>query len=138
MNRNRIIVGGIIAVGFGGLFYYGLFGRGDGIENGKVYGLAYSYKATLKGGTPARVFDFADRNLPRTSVVVPLHDDRGMSLVRENRSLPPSTIRKVTASVPTRTVEGVIYPGYNYVEWQYHLGVKEPQSVVPVVTPSSR
>jgi len=110
-------------------------GRGDGIEPGKTYALAYSYKATIKGGTPARVFDFSDRSLPRTSVVVPLRDDRGMPLVEEISSMPQSTVRKVVASVPTRTVEGVTYPGYTYVVWQYHLSVVGSQSVVPEVIP---
>ncbi len=109
---------------------------GDGIETGRTYALAYSYKAVIKGGTTARVFDFANRSFPRTSIVVPLYDDRGMPLVRENSDLPPSSVRKIVASVPTRTVEGVTYPGYTYVEWQYHLSVVGPQSVVPVVTPS--
>ncbi|MBI2062598.1 MAG: hypothetical protein HYT64_02830 [Candidatus Yanofskybacteria bacterium] len=116
---------------------YLLFGRsGDGIEAGKTYALAYTYKATLKGGGPARVFDFADRNLPRTSVIVPLNDDRGMPLVEEISSMPPSTVRKVVASVSTRVIEGVTYPGYTYVVWQYHLSVVGPQSVVPEVIPS--
>ena len=113
-----------------------IFGGGDGIEAGKTYALAYTYKATIKGGGQARVFDFADRSLLRTSVVVPLSDDRGMPLVRENTSLPVSTVRKIEASVPTRVVEGVTYPGYNYVEWQYHLSVVGPQSIIPVVKPS--
>lgn len=113
------------------------FFGGDGFVANRTYAIAYSYKATIKGGGPAaRVFDFADRNLPRTSIVVPLRDDRGMPLVTENPNLPPSTVRKVVGIVPTREVEGVTYPGYSYVEWQYHLGVAEPQSVVPVVTPS--
>ena len=108
---------------------------GDGIEISKNYALAYTYKATLKGGTPARVFDFADRNLPRLSVVVPLADERGMTLVRENRNLPPSTVRKVVGRVPTSVVESVTYPGYDYVLWEYHMSVKAPQSVVPEITP---
>ena len=113
-----------------------IFGGGDGIEAGKTYALAYTYKATIKGEGPARVFDFADRSLPRTSVVVPLRDRRGMPLVEENSSMSPSTVRKIEARVPTRVVEGVRYPGYTYVVWQYNLSVKSEQSVVPTVTPS--
>ncbi len=130
------MVGLIVFIAIAVVVPWFIVGRGDGIEAGKVYGLAYSYKATLKGGMPARVFDFADRSLPRTSIVVPLVDDRDMPLVRENLNLPASTVRKVIGSVPTRRVEGVTYPGYTYVEWQYHLTVVGPQSVVPTVTPS--
>lgn len=137
MTRNRIVSVGIIVSVFGGVAVFGFWGRrGDGIEVGKTYALAYTYKATIKGGGPGRVFDFVDRNLPRTSVVVPIRDDRGMPLVEETPSMPPSSVRKIVASVPTRVVEGVTYPGYTYVVWQYNLGVKEPQSVVPTVTPS--
>ena len=109
----------------------------DGIEVGRTYALAMSYKSTMKGsGAPSRVFDFADRNLPRTSIAVPLSDARGMPLVRENRNLPPSTVRKVRGSVPTMWVEGVRYPGYSYVEWQYHFGTEAVQSVIPTITPA--
>ena len=141
VNVNRKIsigigVGMLIAIvaTLGALIFGG--GGGDGIENNKVYALAFTYKATIKGGGPARVFDFADRSLPRTSVVVPLRDRRGMPLVEETSAMPPSTVRKVVASVPTRVVEGVTYPGYTYVVWQYNLRVKSEQSVVPTVTPS--
>lgn len=140
MSRNKIAGIGMVTLAFLGfsLVVLGLFGRGrgDGIEAGRAYALAYTYKVTIKGGGPGRVFDFADRSLPRTSIVVPLYDDRGMPLVRENQSLPPSTVRKVIASVPTRKMEGVTYPGYTYVLWEYNLGVKEPQSVVPTITPN--
>ena len=106
----------------------------DGIEPGKTYALAYTYKATVKG-VPYRVFAFKDRNLPRTDIAVPVQDERGMALVRENPNLPPSTIRKIIAMVPTRRVEGVTYPGYTYVLWEYRMSVKEPQGVVPEITP---
>jgi hypothetical protein len=121
---------------FGVILFRGLQ-KEDGIEVGKVYALAYTYKATMKGsGTPVRVFDFADRNLPRASITAPLSDSRGMPLVRENTSLPPSSIRKVVGRVPTSKVERVTYPGYSYVLWEYHLSVTGPQSVIPVITPS--
>ncbi len=137
MNRTRVLVfiATIFVVAVVSIIAFANFGRGDGIETNKVYALAFTYKATIKGGGDARVFDFADRSLPRTSVVVPVRDDRGMPLIEEVDSLPPSTVRKVVATVPTRVVEDVTYPGYTYVVWQYHLSVKSEQSVVPTVTP---
>ena len=139
MTRGRIVDSSVLIIAF--VTILGTFGflfwnlSYDGIEAGKTYALAYTYKVTIKGEGPGRVFDFADRSLPRTSVVVPLRDRRGMSLVEENSAMPPSTVRKVVVSVPTRVVEGVTYPGNTYVVWQYHLSVKSEQSVVPTVTP---
>lgn len=139
MTRGRFAIVGLLAVVLGFLAVTAIvfnFGRsGDGIETGKTYALAYTYKVTIKGGGPGRVFDFADRSLPRTSIVAPVRDDRGMPLIEEISSMPPSSVRKIVASVPTRVVEGVTYPGYTYVVWQYNLGVKEPQSVIPEVKP---
>ncbi|MBP9822343.1 MAG: hypothetical protein KBC81_02800 [Candidatus Pacebacteria bacterium] len=108
----------------------------DGIKEGQVYALAYTYKTTIKGSSvEGRVFDFADRNLPRTSILVPVQDGHGIFLTKENPSLPESTVRKMRVRVPMIKIEGVTYPGYEYVEWQYHLGTTATQSVVPTVIP---
>lgn len=108
----------------------------DGIEEGKVYALAATYKAAIKGSPlEGRVFDFADRNLPRVSILVPVRDERGVAIVKENPQLPPSTIRKVRVRVSRKELEGVVYPAYEYIEWQYHAAKVEIQSVTPVVTP---
>ena len=134
MNTRSSVIFALIAICglFGFLMFLGV--RGDGIPAGKIYGLGYTYKATVKG-VPSRVFDFKDRNLPEKSIIVPLRDDRGLALVRENTSLPPSTVRKVVGRVRTRVVEGVTYPGYDYTLWEYHMRVSRRQSVVPEMTP---
>lgn len=119
-----------------GLAWY-FWPTGDGIENGKEYALAYSYKAILKTSKgrlvgDGRVFDFADRNVPRTSIPVPLYDERGL-LVRENSFLKPSTARKMRMRVMAKVVEGVEYPGYEYVVWEYNFSHVTNQTHIPVV-----
>ena len=136
--RRKFTITGIAVIVFafvlGGAYF--MTADNDGIEEGKVYALAYTYKANLKGSSiEGRVFDFADRNLPRTSILVPVRDARGIALVREVETMTPSTIRKMRIRVPAVKVEGVLYPAYEYVEWQYRLGTREPQSVVPTVIP---
>ena len=135
--KNFVIAGIILAVvlvAFSGAHF--ITADNDGIVEGQVYALAYTYKAVVKGsGLEGRVFDFADRNLPKPSLFVPARDARGISLIRENTTLPPGTVRKMRIRVPTMKIEGVTYPGYTYVELQYHLGTREPQSIVPTVIP---
>jgi hypothetical protein len=111
----------------------------DGIEEGKTYALAATYKAAIKGSSlEGRVFDFADRNLPRVSILVPVKDERGVAIVRENSNLPPSSVRKVRVQVTRKELEGVVYPGYEYIEWQYHAATVEIQNVTPLVTPKKK
>lgn len=108
----------------------------DGIEDGKTYALAMTYKTTIKNGNvEGRVFDFADRNLPRTSILVPIRDERGVELVKEVDSMAPSTVRKVRIRVPRTVIEGVTYPAYEYVQWQFRYATREVQQHVPTVTP---
>lgn len=104
------------------------------IEDGKEYALAYSYLVDFDTGGRGRVFDFSDRNLPRTSIVVPLADERG-PLTRTNSALPPSTARKVREKVTARVIEGVEYPGYEYVMWEYNFTHATNQTHIPTVTP---
>src|SRR3989344_8551272 len=114
-------------------------GPDDGIEEGKAYKLAATYKVQIeyapKNLVPGRVFDFADRNLPRTSIAVPMADDRGIALVMPNPKLPQSTVRKSRVQVPKRVVEDVVYPAYEYVLWEYNLSNVEIQSIDPPVVP---
>lgn len=118
--------------------YKWLSSDSDGIQVGKNYQLAYSFLTDIKtsqGTIPGRQFDFADRNLPRTSIIVPVRDERGIVIARENYDLPPSTIRKVQGHIPAKTIEGVTYPAYDYTAWEYHFSVKAPQEIIPTVTP---
>lgn len=114
-------------------------GPDDGIQNDKLYRLAATYRARIEyapGKTlPGRVFDFADRNLPRTSILVPVRDDRGVELVKINPGLPAGMLRKVIVQVPERIVEGVRYPAYTYPQWEYSPNVLEIQHVEPPVIP---
>ena len=123
--RRRFAIAGAIVIVFafvlGGAYF--MTADSDGIVEGKVYGLAYTYKTDIKGSTvEGRVFDFADRNLPRTSILVPVRDARGIPLAREVDTMAPSTIRKMRVRVSAVKVEGVLYPAYEYVEWQYPPG----------------
>ena len=112
---------------------------GDGIEEGKNYRLAATYKVRIEyapGKTiPGRVFDFADRNLPRTSVAVPVEDARGIALVRQNSNLPKSTVRKSRIRVLKQVVDDVVYPAYEYVLWEYSTAIVEVQNIDPPVIP---
>lgn len=132
-----IIVGIVIFVFVLGVQMFS--GPDDGIENGKNYRLAATYKVRIEytaGKTiPGRVFDFADRNLPRTSIAVPMEDTRGVPLVRINSKLPPSTVRKMFVQVPQQVVEGVVYPAYEYVLWEYSTASVEIQHIEPPVVP---
>ncbi len=114
-------------------------GPDDGIQLGKNYKLAASYRAQIEmspGKTiPGRVFDFADRNMPRSSIAVPTQDERGVTLVKLNTTLPPSTVRKSRVSVPKRVIEDVVYPAYEYVLWEYNLATVEVQGIDPPVIP---
>lgn len=107
------------------------------IEEGKVYKIGYTYKATLPGYfTEARVFDFADRNIPEKSVIAPLADKNGLPLVVLNDRLPEATARLTRMEVPGVTVEGIEYSsGYTYLRWEYNPSTTERQSVVPIMTP---
>lgn len=109
---------------------------GDDIEEGKVYALAYTYKSDIKGSNlQGRVFDFADRNLPRPSILVPVRDERGIELVREYTNMAPSTVRKMRVRIREKVIEGVKYPAYEYVEWQFRFATREVQDHVPTVIP---
>lgn len=81
------------------------------------------------------MFDFADRNLPRVSIAVPAKDERGIELVKLNPNLPKSTVRKNLVRVPKRELEGVVYPAYKYVLWEYNLATVEIQGIDPPVIP---
>src|SRR3989338_8516815 len=93
---------------------------GDGFEEGKSYTLAYTYLSDIKGVGAGRTFDFADRNLPRTSIVVPLKDARG-PLVFENPNLRGGTVIKKRIKVSKRVIEGVEYPAYEYIIWEFNF-----------------
>ncbi|MDP3697221.1 MAG: hypothetical protein Q8R55_04305 [Candidatus Taylorbacteria bacterium] len=111
------------------------------IEEGVPYSLGYTYLADLEVGDGqlerARVFDFSDRNLPEKSIIVPLVDANGIPLVRRNADLPINTVQKVRIQVPGRTVEGVAYPAYEFVRWEFNPSTTETQSIVPVIKPQS-
>lgn len=117
-------------------------GPDDGIEDGKNYRLAATYKVQIEYApnrkVPGRVFDFADRNLPRTSIAVPTADDRGIPLISVNPNLPKSMVRKTRVQVPSREIEGVIYPAYEYVLWEYNTASVEIQHIEPPVVPVRR
>ena len=148
MTKNQVIqmVGCVVAaiLIFGGIAVTILgFIDNEGIEDGKSYDLAYTYLSDLKipgvgslgkGTIPGRTFDFADRNLPRNSIVVPLRDERG-PLVFENASLKPGTVRKQRIKIAKREIEGIKYPAYEYVIWEFNLNHKTEQKHIPVVTP---
>ena len=110
---------------------------GDGFEEGKEYALAYTYLSYIKmpdeTTIQGRTFDFADRNLPRTSVVVPLRDSNGL-LVLENRSK-PGTVTKFRRKVPKRIIDGVTYPAYEYIFWGFSFNLKSEQEFIPLVIP---
>lgn len=111
------------------------------IEEGVPYGIGYSYLADLDMGDGqverARVFDFADRNLPERSLVVPLKDLNNVPLVVANFELPVGTVQKVRIMIAERSIEGVVYPAYEFVRWEYRFETTEKQSVVPVLKPRS-
>jgi hypothetical protein len=113
---------------------------GDGIEVGKQLKLAATYKVDIdqgKGKAPisGRVFDFADRNLPRTSLTVPESDPRGARIVYLDTSLPAATLTKVIVNVEARKIEGVDYPAYSYPQFRYNTGTVEIQTIKPLVIP---
>jgi hypothetical protein len=112
----------------------------DGIPVGQELKLAATYLVEIeqgKGKAPieGRVFDFADRNLPRTSLTVPETDPRGARIVYLDTQMPASTLKKVIVTVEARTIEGVNYPAYTYPQFRYNRGTVEIQSIKPRVIP---
>lgn len=113
------------------------------IEEGVPYSLGYTYLVDLEYGDGegisqrARVFDFADRNLPEKSIVVPLEDANGILLVKRNSELPVNSVQKVRIKIADRNIEGVVYPAYEFVRWEFNPGTTEAQSVVPKMKPRS-
>ncbi len=140
--KAAMVLGLVVLVFFVGFFLARSSDRST-IEEWKVYKLGYTYLANLdlndgKGGTEAaRVFDFSDRNLPERSIIVPLADANSIPLVERNPKLPASSIRKVRIRVAGRTIEGVEYPAYEFVRWEFNPGTTETQSVVPKMKPRS-
>ncbi|MBI2057557.1 MAG: hypothetical protein HYT63_01040 [Candidatus Yanofskybacteria bacterium] len=110
----------------------------DGFEEGKNYALAYTYLSDIRvpgrGVVAGRTFDFADRNLPRNSIVVPLSDERGR-LCWEDPLLAPGTVRKSRFYVQEQRVEGITYPGYWVVVWRFNFNTKSEQKHIPTVIP---
>lgn len=94
----------------------------DGIVEWKVYGINATYL-----NDAGRQFDFKDRNVAHGSIVVPLTDERGTPLVREDRKLPPSTVVKAHIYVKVRVMEKVVYPAHDYIEWRYNTATVQPQ-----------
>ncbi len=111
------------------------------IEEGVSYALGYTYLVDLEDDDGnferARVFDFADRNLPERSIIVPLEDANGILLVKRNPELPVNSVQKVQIQIAERNIEGVVYPAYEFVRWEYNPGTTEAQSVVPKMKPRS-
>lgn len=131
-----IVFGAVLIIGVTYLFS----GVNDGIELGRDYPLAYTYLTHIKQNDQrtidGRIFDMADRSLPKPSILVPLRDERGVALTMPNASLKPNTIRKVKIDVPEKTIEGTLYPAYSYIQWQYNTSSSEVQTVIPTVTPA--
>lgn len=127
-----------VLLAFLGWYFWPEGGNGGAIEEGKSYALAYSYKVYVKESAEAktveegRIFDFADRNIPRSGIPVPISDGRNF-LVRENLGLSPSTARKIRERVRARVWEGVKYPGYEFVVWEYNFAHTTNQTHVPTV-----
>lgn len=119
----------IVAVVFGVISPFLAYFIGDGIVEDKVYAINATYKTAA-----GRQFDFKDRNIAHGSITVPLADERGIPLVREDRKLPPSTVVKMHIYVKARVMEKVKYPAHDYIEWHYNLATVEPQVNTPSVT----
>jgi len=129
---------------FGGTWLFS--GPDDGIKFDTDYDLAVTYAVSIAACdadlaapgnlTPGRVFDMADRSLPKPSILVPERDGRGVPLVRHDPGLEPGKLRKVMRSVDGRTVEETYYPAYEYLEWQFNPRRElEIQLPTPVVKP---
>ena len=131
-----ITIAGIVTLAMGIGLALAIMNNGDGFEEGKSYALAYTYLSDIKGVGAGRTFDFADRNLPRVSIVVPLEDARG-PLVFENPNLKPGTVMKKRIKVAKRVIEGIEYPAYEYVIWGFNFNLKTKQEFIPMVTPKT-
>lgn len=120
----------------------------DGVEYDKVYGLAKSFPVEMEmpngAAIPGRQFDFADRNVPVTSIVVPDKDPRGVPVVVWDNSLtlmktkagkPMGVVRKVLVKVMAREIEGEPYPAYEYPQWRYRLAYVDEAIHTPRVIP---
>lgn len=110
------------------------------IENGKVYAISDSKLVdypTKRGMTRMRKFDFTERGEIK-SILVPLADSAGFSIVRENPQLPPGTLRKSRVKAEILEIEGERYGGYEVTVFEYNLKHKEPQSFVPTYKPPSK
>jgi hypothetical protein len=119
------------------------FSSSDDIPLGKELKLAAMYHVEIENGKgkptiSGRMFDFADRTLPRTSIAVPERDPRGAQIVYLDQTLPPATLKKVMVNVEARKIEGVEYPAYSYPQFRYNTGSVEIQTVRPVVVPRQR
>lgn len=123
-------------------------GPDDGVEYDKVYGLAKSFPVEMEmpngAAIPGRQFDFADRNVPVTSIVVPDKDSRGVPVVVWDESLtlmktkdgkPMGVVRKVLVKVLAREIEGEPYPAYEYPQWRYHLAYADEPIHTPRIIP---
>jgi hypothetical protein len=119
------------------------FSNSDGIPVGKELKLAAMYHVEIENGKgkptiPGRMFDFADRTMPRTSIAVPERDPRGAQIIYLDQNLPPATLKKVIVNVEARKIEGIEYPAYSYPQFRYNTGSVEIQTVRPVVVPRQR
>lgn len=120
-----------------------LSGPGDGFEEGKNYGLAKTYPVKIEVGLGktilGRQFDFTDANVGNGGVVrVPEKDPVGrLNVFREDDSLPVSTVRKDRVKVPGRTIDGVSYPAYEFIEWRFRMRYREFVDLdnIPMVKP---
>ena len=60
-------------------------------------------------------------------MIVPEKDPNGIvNNFREDGSIPASSVRKDRVKVLGRTIEGTNYPGYEFLEWRYHMKYREP------------
>lgn len=139
MDRKRLVVGLVALVVVVALMRVVFSGPSDGMETDTDYAMAYAFKAELVCGEdeavtaePGVAIVFGDRQqIKREMLLVPAKNGQGIALIREDRTLPQNTIRKSLVRVPEQRNEGTVFPAYEYVEFRYHMGTKEPQYFTP-------
>ncbi len=142
-----VALGVVLIVFFVG-FFLARSNERPGIEEGQEYSFGYTYVADMRrpevvddqseGGTErVRVFDFSDRNFPEKSIIVPLDNGNGVPVLVLNPALSPNTIILMRVRLSQRMIDGVTYPDYEFLRWEYNVGKQEPQSIIPTLKPRS-
>jgi hypothetical protein len=106
----------------------------DEFEYGKSYGLVSVKKVQFSGGNEGMAFEFADRNLPRTSIVVPFrlpNDPIEFPMVVEDKTLPPGTAVPKAIRRGVQKFDGISYTGFVFPQWRYNPDIPEMPTIAP-------